>query len=175
VTGGNAAEVAQRKATAAIGKAILGTTALFYQTAGPFRTPTLSACIPANKTPTNIPCKSAYFMPLVTAATKIPWKEILRYGPPAIKALHDTIKQILNRPKRSPSDSLDSRVTEIERDLRDSLRALEAASEQGAKRIQELAAAGQILSRRITIALAVAFFSAILAIGAVVLALIYRA
>jgi hypothetical protein len=104
----------------------------------------------------------------------IPWKEILRYGPPAIKALHDTIDRILNRPKRSAPDSIESRVTEIEADLRDSLRAVEATSEQAAKRIQELAAAGQILTRRITLALVVALFSAAIAIVAVAVALIYH-
>ena len=59
-------------------------------------------------------------------------------------------------------------------DLEDSLRALEAASEQGAKRIQELAAAGPILAHRITIAIAVALLSTILATVAIVPALIYR-
>jgi hypothetical protein len=65
-------------------------------------------------------------------------------------------------------------VTQIESDLEDSLRAVEAASVQGAKRIQELAAAGQILAHRITIAIAVALLSAILATVAIVPALIHR-
>jgi hypothetical protein len=62
-----------------------------------------------------------------SAASKIPWKEIIRYGPPVIKALHDATKQILIiriagciRLKLSCSDSIDSRVTQIERDLKDS-------------------------------------------------------
>src|ERR1043166_2372941 len=114
-------------------------------------------------------------MAVVTAATQIPWRDIIKYAPAAIKALKESIDPIRSRLKASSKDSVDSRLAEIESDLRDSLEAVETTSEQLAKRIQELGEAGQILTARIRVAIIIALFSAFVALVAVIIALFYRA
>jgi hypothetical protein len=109
-------------------------------------------------------------------ATKLPWKRIVQtVVPVAIDQVLATIKR--TQPRRSSSqatDPLTKRIEKLEEDLELSLNAVRSNSDDLARRLQEIAAAAQIITLRLTITLVIAVFAAVLAILAIVFQLFSR-
>jgi hypothetical protein len=93
-----------------------------------------------------------------TAATKVPWRVLIETGLPVAV---DEIKKLLAKigSPKSPD------AEKVEDELQQTVRALRDALTEVSERIQVFGEAAQVLTARVTIALAVSVVSLLLAIG----------
>jgi ATP/maltotriose-dependent transcriptional regulator MalT len=117
---------------------------------------------------------------IARAASKIPWDKLLKVALPVI--IDETKKLVAKISKRKPPEidpnstpearinTLETYVEEIEEDLKEAVKALEKTATE----LSALAAAGRVLTARVTISLVVSGSAAILGIGCWIFVLLHR-
>jgi cytochrome c-type biogenesis protein CcmH/NrfG len=113
----------------------------------------------------------------VKAAKKIPWKDI-RTGAAVLWDFYDRWQKSrakanqdrasTSSPRREDPAAITKRLDKLEEDVATTMQALRADLEQFSTKHSELAAAGQIVSARVIIALVVAGVSLLLTLGLLV-------
>jgi hypothetical protein len=113
---------------------------------------------------------------IAKAALKIPWKKIAQtVVPVAIEHVLDRVKRrkpARERMQKPTPDILAERVDKLEDDLEASLEAARSTSDELGRRIHDVGTAAQVLTARLTIALAIASIALAVAITALVFLLL---